>query len=257
MNSRPFLLLAAALWIAAAGVLPDPSSAQDALAASPTHPRAEHLALHWAVDTNRLADSGRFRATLTLRNGGAVPLRGEGWTVYFNFVRQIDPESVTAPVNITRVNGNFYKMTPGAEFSPLAPGTALSISYEAPFSAIKRIDAPAGFYVVFAGPGGEPEPPAVIADVTIEPFRRPEQRTRGAGDEWPVPTPARRYRHNCPHSLPMRWGGWCPRRGRRSGAMALFRFPRMPPSATRTASRPKRASLRRGWLRSWDDGPRS
>jgi hexosaminidase len=125
-----------------------------------------------------------------------VPLRGDGWALYFNFLRQIDPESVTAPVNITRINGTFYKMTPGAEFSPLAPGTARAISYEAPFSAIKRIDAPAGFYVVFAGLDGAPEPPAVISDVTIEPFSRPEQQTRGAGDAWPMPTSARRYRQN-------------------------------------------------------------
>ncbi len=194
--SPRLLLLAVALWGAAVGGVPDASLAQDAPspAEPPTHPRAEHLALHWAVDTNRLGDGGRFRATLTLRNGGEVPLRGEGWAVYFNFLRQIDPESVTAPVNITRVNGNFYKMTPAAGFSPLAPGAALAISYEASFSAIKRIDAPAGFYAVFAGPEGEPAPPVVLADVTVEPFRRPEQRTRGAGDAWPVPTPARRYR---------------------------------------------------------------
>ena len=160
------------------------------------HPAADSLSVHWEVNTNLLDDGSRFRSTLTLENGGEVPLAGEGWTLYFNFLREIDTASVDAPVEISRINGNFYRLAPGRDFSSLAPGDTLQIAFEAPFSAIKRIDAPAGFYIVFRGPEGEPEPPASLTDVTVEPFTRPEQTTRGPNDVWPVPTPTRRYRKN-------------------------------------------------------------
>jgi len=160
------------------------------------HPSAEALALEWGVDTNMVDEGARFRSTLTLRNQGAVALTGAGWALYFNFLRQIDPVTVGAPVSITRINGNFYKMTPVSNFAPLAPGDSLQVSFDAPGSAIKRIDAPTGFYIVFRGPEGKPKPPAPVTDVTVEPFTRSEQTTRGPNDAWPVPTPARRYQEN-------------------------------------------------------------
>jgi hexosaminidase len=161
-----------------------------------SHPSAEDLAITWGVETNLVEDGRRFRSAMTLRNRGDVPLAETGWTLYFNFLREIDPATVEAPVDLTRINGDFYRLEPGNDFSPLPPGEALRIPFEAPGSAIKRIDVPAGFYVVFAGPDGEPEPPAVISDVTIEPFRRPEQTKRGPNDVLPVPTPASRYQDN-------------------------------------------------------------
>jgi hexosaminidase len=60
-------------------------------------------------------------------------------------------------------------------------------------SAIKRIDAPAGAYVVW---DDAPDAPASLPAVRVAPFSRPEQTTRGPNDVLPVPTPARRHRAN-------------------------------------------------------------
>ncbi len=162
----------------------------------PAHPHANDLALRWRVDTNLIDGGSRFRSTLTLQNGGEVSLKGEGWTLYFNFLREIDSTSVEAPVAVTRINGNFYKLEPRDDFAPIPPGGQLRIPFEAPGSAIKRIDAPAGFYIVFRDAQGDPEPPAIVSDVTVAPFTRPEQTTQGPDDVRPVPTPETRYREN-------------------------------------------------------------
>ncbi len=161
-----------------------------------SNPTADDLALRWGVETNRVDDGSRFRSRLTLTNAGAKPLRDEGWTLYFNFLRSIDSASVTAPVEITRINGDFYKLEPGTDFSSIPPGGQLDFTFEASGSAIKHIDAPAGFYVVFTDSDGEPQAPASVADVTVGPFTRPGQTTRGPNDAWPVPTPTRRYQTN-------------------------------------------------------------
>ena len=159
----------------------------------PDPPSADQLAIQWGVETNLVDDGARFRSRLTLSNEGATALPASGWSLYFNFLRQIDSESVSAPVEITRVNGDFYKLEPGDDFASVAPGEQFEVTFETPGTAIKPIDAPAGFYVVFAGPDGEPGPPAPVTNVTVEPFTRPEQTTRAPNDVWPVPTPATRY----------------------------------------------------------------
>jgi hexosaminidase len=159
-------------------------------------PSANDLAIRWEVETNLIDDGARFRSVLTLVNRGDVPLKGKRWTLYFNFLREIDSTTVGAPVDITRINGDFYKLEPGTAFAPIPPGGQLRIPFEAPGSAIKHIDAPADFYVVFEGPDGTSKPPAVVSDVIVEPFTRPKQTKRAPNDVLPVPTPASRYRDN-------------------------------------------------------------
>jgi len=162
----------------------------------PPHPSADDLAIHWAVETNLVDDGSRFRSRLTIRNRGTVPLGRDGWTIYFNFLREIDTETVRGPVRLTRINGDFYRLEPGTAFESVSPGTEVAFTFETPGSAIKHIDAPSGFYVVYTDAQGEPAPPASISAVTVEPFSRPEQTTRGPDDNLPVPTAARRYRDN-------------------------------------------------------------
>ena len=189
MSAR--VLLASGILVLLGIALSDATVAQ-----VPDPPSADQLAIQWGVETNLVDDGARFRSRLTLSNEGATALPVSGWSLYFNFLRQIDPESVSAPVEIIRVNGDFYKLEPGDDFASVAPGEQFEVTFETPGAAIKPIDAPAGFYVVFAGPDGEPGPPAPVTDVAVEPFTRPEQTTRAPNDVWPVPTPATRYEDN-------------------------------------------------------------
>lgn len=161
----------------------------EAYAQSPPSP--DSLAIEWEVETNLVDDGARFRSRLTLTNQGETALAASGWTLYFNFLRQIDPGSVSGDVTISRINGDFYRLTPENTFAPIGPGTERSITFEAAGSAIKRIDAPSGFYIVDSN--NDPTP---ITDVRVAPFTRPKQTTRGPNDDLPVPTPQRRHEAN-------------------------------------------------------------
>ena len=170
-------------------VWPMPGS-RPALSAPPS---ADSLTIRWGVETNLVDDGARFRSRLTLVNRDDTALPATGWTLYFNFLRQIDPESVSGNLDVTRINGDFYQLTPGEDFAPVAPGTERSITFEAAASAVKRIDAPAGFYIVHAGGEERTAGPVPIDDVRVTPFMALEQTKRVPNDQIPVPTPERRY----------------------------------------------------------------
>ncbi len=186
--ARPAGLTVLILLVFQIGGRLSPAAGQAESSTSPEVPAADHLELEWGVTTNLVDDGARFRSRLILSNRGDTPLPASGWTLYFNFLRQIDPESVSGDVNVSRINGDFYRLTPGPDFTPLAPDDERTVTFEGGGSAIKRIDAPAGFYLV-SGDG----PPAPLPDVSVTPFSRPEQTTRGPNDERPVPTPERRH----------------------------------------------------------------
>lgn len=193
---RPLLLLVGFLVPAAVRIGGFQTARAQPSDTTAQHPSTDDLTVRWPVDTNLIDGGSRFQSTLTLQNQGDVSLKGSGWTLYFNFLREIDPETVEAPVRLTRINGDFYELKPGDGFSTLPPGEELRISFEAPGSTIKHTDAPAGFYVVFSNEQGTPEPPAIVSDVTMVPFTRSQQMKRGPNDAWSVPTPTSRYRDN-------------------------------------------------------------
>jgi len=161
-----------------------------------SYPNADDIALEWEVLTNSIAGGSRVRSALRLENRGRLPLREEGWTLYFNFSRTIDPKCVTGGVDISRINGDFYALTPAEGFESVEPGETRTITFEAVGSAIKAIDAPSGPYVVFDDETGSPQNPTRIGEMSVAPFDRLEQTRLGPNDNRPVPTPASRYEAN-------------------------------------------------------------
>ncbi len=176
------------------------SSLNDARAQSPQpraiHPTGDDLAVEWAVLTNYVDGGGRFRSQLTLTNRGDAPLPATGWTLYFNFLRPIDSSSTPPSVAIERVNGDLFQMMPAEGFAPIQPGETRAVAFEAAAHAVKRIDAPVGFYIVFDGADGQAGAPMPVGDVSVVPFERLQQTDRGARDAVPVPTPESRFRQH-------------------------------------------------------------
>ncbi len=157
------------------------------------------VAISWGVLSN-YADGG-FRSELTFINEGLEPFPDTGWTLYFNFIRRVRPESVPPSIEITRINGNFYKLEPTEAFSPIPPGRRRTFRFDASAWAIKLTDAPSGFYFVFADSLGRPLPPQPVAEVAIQPFVSEHQTNRSRNDATPVPTAALRYRRNAQLTL--------------------------------------------------------
>lgn len=190
---RRLLVLPLALLLFSGGA--SPLWAQSSTGAS-YHPRADQLQLNWSVETNLVEGEDDLRGRLTIQNRSGQWMPASGWSLYFNYLRQIDPESVSGDVSITRINGDFYQLTPDSSFAPIPPGQQRTIVLEADRPAIKYSDSPSGFYIVFEDEDGEPKPPAVVGNMQVGPLIREEQTKRHPNAVLPVPTPELRYEDN-------------------------------------------------------------
>jgi hexosaminidase len=157
-------------------------------------PRGAHLGIRWGLVSNHF-DGDTFRAALTITNRGDARLPPTGWVIYFNSCRKPLPESVTGGVTIEHVNGDLFRLRPGAHFGNLAPGVSREIGYVAGFWSVLETDAPIGFYVVY-GEGTRNAWAEAIGDPEIEPFSRPEQGQRNLLDHVPVRTAASTFDGN-------------------------------------------------------------
>jgi hexosaminidase len=144
------------------------------------------LSVIWNLETN-FADGGGHRATFTIRNQGDTELTDDNWAMYWSMApREIDQASITAPVTVEWISGDFYRMEPTDGFR-LPPGAEITIRYQGRWGIIKESDAPVGLYVVFEGGDGHSQP-YPVDDYVIAPFEGREQIDRGPGDQEPIPT---------------------------------------------------------------------
>ena len=160
----------------------------------PNHnPEGQKLAFHFNVITNVLNGQEQFKAELTLTNHSTYTLNSN-WSIYFNFLRMIIPESVSKGFKIKHINGDYFSLEPTEAFAPLTPNSKVTIEFIAKFWAIKNIDAPVGLYIVYRDHLKNDLKPEALSPVCIEPFNRSEQSTRTAKDQLAVPTSESRFK---------------------------------------------------------------
>src|SRR6185436_8543500 len=106
---------------------------------SQRYSRGAHLRIRWEVVSNHF-DGDTFRAAMTIANHGDVRLPAAGWAIYFNGCRKPQPESVTGGVVIEHVNGDLFKLRPGAHFGSLAPGVSREIGYIGNYWSVLETD---------------------------------------------------------------------------------------------------------------------
>jgi len=162
---------------------------------SDERPSGHEITVGWEVLDNLRDDGNMFRARLTLTNKGKSALRADGWELYFTSIHPIEG-SVDPRIRVEKINGPFFRLSPTDLFEPLEPGDSLDLELDCRNSAIKRTDAPDGFYFVFAD---APSTPERVTDVSITPFLRDEQTRRNPGDKVSVPTSSSRFENN--HAL--------------------------------------------------------
>ena len=188
------------------------------------YPAPERITIYWGLVANQ--ENGRARWELTLVNQDTVALPPSGWSLFFNFMRLIDAQSVSPTVQLTHINGDFYQLAPAATFTPLPPGARRTLTFESFGPILKAIDAPAGFYFVFRDSESRALPPMPVRDVRILPFASAFQTQSHPADQRPVPTPALDYYQNAylevlppetltpviptPYHLSRRRGSWKP-----------------------------------------------
>ena len=151
------------------------------------------LKLTWDLETNYL-ENDQHRATWTLTNKSEVELTDSNWTMYWNMIqRDIVTGSESAPVEMSWINGDYFKMKPKSGFS-LAPGASITITYRGEGGMIKESDAPTGIYLAYDS--GEEEHLTPLADYDVLPFIGEEQINRSPTDKEPIPTAEWLYQQN-------------------------------------------------------------
>jgi hexosaminidase len=159
------------------------------------NPAGKDLAIQYNLIENVYEGLEQFNAALVLTNNSPEALSGN-WSIYFNFLRMILPESVAEGFHIQHINGDFFCLTPTSAFEPLDPNNQVEIGFLAKYWSIKTTDAPAGFYIVYKDNDGNTLTPEAINNFSIGAFNRPAQMIRHAGDHLPVPTAQSRFEHD-------------------------------------------------------------
>ena len=149
--------------------------------------------MHWEVLSNFEVE-GRTLSEISMVSDHEGLLEDD-WAVYFNFLRLIDTETVSGPVNVTHINGDLYRITPGEDYEPLSSGDRFRFTFEALGASVMKIDGPDGAYFEFDD--------GHIATIPVEPepFEREEQLHRSPDDVVPVATADVLFENNADMSV--------------------------------------------------------
>lgn len=137
---------------------------------------SQNIQLTWAVEDN-FKNENSYLSSLKITNDGNDIFSSKGWVLYFNNLRPVQPESFPNTLRLTHINGDFYKIEPTQSFAALQPGESYSFTFATAGTAIKKSDAPDGFYFVF-----ENNEILDVPDLTIEPFTDEKQYKRSPDD---------------------------------------------------------------------------
>jgi len=157
--------------------------------------KAEDLSLHYEMLNNGNQGKDQSLNQFTLSNNGNGELAAN-WVLYFNQTRTIVDNSVKGDVQVTRINGDFYKVEPSKNYKALAAKGKLTFTFETNAWIIKNADFPCGFYLVFKDSLGKELPPVVLSNVSYAPLTKTTQTNRVADDGTPIPTAESRYESN-------------------------------------------------------------
>lgn len=153
-----------------------------------------NLSVSFELITNNYEDKSQLYSKLIVTNIGKSAV-GNNWTMYFNFSAGRDIMKVqNENVKIEHINGDFYKMYPGAIFKTLKSKDSLVIPIIASYWITKETDFPSGFYFVFNS--GQKDEKIIIPEFKTKPLTRKEQINRTKDDLLEIPDAENRYFDN-------------------------------------------------------------
>ena len=152
-------------------------------------PPVQDIAISWQLIAN---NGDNYKSTFLIVNQSDTLLPASNWALYFNQLPRDLYEVESEGLQLRRVNGDFFEISPTEQFNGLAPGDSVQITYTTPFWATKESDAPCGLYFAFDG-GNILE---TAENYTVLPFTEPEQFLRNANDKIYPPTAESIYEAN-------------------------------------------------------------
>ena len=121
------------------------------VAKAQTHKRFNQNKLHvtWHLITNNYQNQPQILSSLTFSNQGNEVFPESGWTIYFNYNREIIDHFTTGDVVISHLNGDVFQLKPGPGFKGIKPGKNNVITYVSDGELLNYTSAPSGFYIVW------------------------------------------------------------------------------------------------------------
>jgi hexosaminidase len=110
---------------------------------------AGQLKVRWELIENNYRKQPQFLSALTISNTGQSALPEKGWALYFNYISEIRPQSVTGNVIIEHVNGDIFRLRPAPGFKGIAGRDSLRVEFVTGDEALNVSDAPSGLYLVW------------------------------------------------------------------------------------------------------------
>lgn len=125
--------------------------------------RKAPVALTWEMGANNV-EPGYYENTFILKNI-SDELLGKGWTIYYSQLPRVIKQEGAPAVKVEAVNGNFFRMSPTENFTPLAPGDSMRITFRCTYKLDRNSHVPEGTYWVetMDGKEGKPLPVALNA----------------------------------------------------------------------------------------------
>ena len=150
------------------------------------------IRLQWRHISNQYKNKSMHLGELTILNDGDIPLPNKGWALYFNWFRRLIPEELDTLVSGRHINGDFYEITPTADFPGVEPGGSVTFSLVGEYYTINETDAPSGSYFVWEE---NKKPHFLQVPVEISPFDT-AKCYRSEQDIMPVWNPEAQYQEN-------------------------------------------------------------
>ena len=106
----------------------------------------------WQLLGHHVENDKAFYSALKITNHRETPLGNAGWAFYFSrHPSWVLPESVQGNVNLERISGGLFRITPKENFQPLATGETATILYASNHPLAKTTDGAGGGYFLMDG----------------------------------------------------------------------------------------------------------
>jgi hexosaminidase len=128
------------------------------------------LHINWELITNNYNKEPKVLASFKFTNTGKIDFPSSGWTIYFNYNRNILPNLKEANFTITPINGDLYQLKPNSNFKGIKANQSIDFQYLTQGKVLNFTATPAGFYIVW---DAKPEKGYSINNFVLKPIIDP------------------------------------------------------------------------------------
>jgi hexosaminidase len=108
-----------------------------------------HLYIEWKLISNQYKNENQSLSSLHFINKGKTIFPPSGWSIYFNYNREISINSGSKDFTISHVNGDLFEIKPTSEFQGIKPNQKIELSFISEGQLLNYTAAPTSPYIVW------------------------------------------------------------------------------------------------------------